>query len=175
MKAKLIIKENAKPIFSKVRQLPFSLKSLFEEEIYFVVCQGVLKKVNTSEYTTPIVPVLKQNNKVRICGDAIVNPQLVVDDYHLPTLDDFFAEMSDCTILTKIDLKQVYLQLEVDEESEKILNSTTHMGLYQSTRLWYDASPAVAIWHRNIENILAKLKRTKAFLDDICICGILEN
>ena len=77
LRAELTSKKDAKPVFMKARQIPFSLKPLVEEEIKQLVSQGVLEPVNSSEYATPIVPILKSNNKIRICGDFIVtvNPQ----------------------------------------------------------------------------------------------------
>lgn len=30
---------------------------------------GILKPVETSEWTTPIVPILKRDGSIRICGD----------------------------------------------------------------------------------------------------------
>ena len=58
----------------------------------YLVQQKVLEKVNFSEYATPIVPILKSDSTVRMCGDfsITVNPQLIIDNYHLPTIDELF-------------------------------------------------------------------------------------
>lgn len=65
--------------------------------------QGILKRVEVSSWATPIVPVLKRNGSMRICGDfsVIVNPCIVVDEYPLPTHDKLFAKMRVVTYFRK--------------------------------------------------------------------------
>ncbi|KAK2578441.1 hypothetical protein KPH14_001058, partial [Odynerus spinipes] len=59
----LTLKDNAKPIFMKHRTVPFKLLPLVEKEIEDLEAAGILVKVNTSEWATPIVPVLKKKVK----------------------------------------------------------------------------------------------------------------
>ena len=113
-------------------------------------------KVNSSDYATPVVPVLKRDNTVHLCGDYSVtlNPNLIVDEHPLPTTDEMFASLADCKHFCKIDLQQAYLQMEVEEASSKLLTINTHKGLYRPTRLMYGVASACAIWQREMENIL---------------------
>ncbi|CAH0730435.1 unnamed protein product, partial [Brenthis ino] len=60
----LVLKENVSPKYYKARSLPFSMKQLVEEEINRLVSQGVLTPVKSSEWATPIVPVLKGNDLI---------------------------------------------------------------------------------------------------------------
>ncbi|XP_046142815.1 uncharacterized protein K02A2.6-like [Osmia bicornis bicornis] len=171
--ARLTLKDNAKPIYVKHRTIPFKLLPLVEKEIQNLEATGILKKVNTSEWATPIVPVLKKEGTVRICGDYSIttNPNLIVDDHPLPTIDELFASMAGGTTFTKIDLRQAYLQLEVREEDQALLTLNTPWGLYKPTRLMYGIASAPAIWQREIENILKGIPGVTVFLDDIKITG----
>ncbi|XP_011858092.1 PREDICTED: uncharacterized protein LOC105555676 [Vollenhovia emeryi] len=121
IEARLKLKENAKPVFLKNRVVPFKLKEKVEAELENMVQAGILEKVESSRWATPIVPVLKKNGQIRICGDfsVTVNPLLVVDEHPLPTIDELFASMTGGKIFSKIDLKQAYLQLPVTEQIEK--------------------------------------------------------
>lgn len=82
---------------------------------------------------------MKKNNRVRICGDfsITVNPNLIIDEHPLPTLDELFASMAGGQMFSKIDLRQAYLQLEVAEENKELLTINTHKGLYRCNRLMY--------------------------------------
>ena len=68
-----------------------------------------------SEWATPVIPVVKQNGTVRICGDVkvTVNPQLKVDQYPLPRIDDIFARLTGGQKFSKIDLRTAYTQMEM--------------------------------------------------------------
>lgn len=57
---------------------------------------GVLTKVEHLDWATPIVPILKADRSVRICGDykAIVNSKLIIDEYPLPTTDELFVKLA---------------------------------------------------------------------------------
>lgn len=173
IQAKLKLKPDVTPVFLKARAVPFKLIPLVEEEIQNLVSEGVLVKVNTSEWATPIVPILKSNNKVRICGDfkVTVNPNLIIDDHPLPTVDELFATMSGGKKFSKIDLRQAYLQMEVNPDDRHLLTINTHKGLYECTRLLYGIASAPAIWQRAIENILQGIPGVSVFLDDIRITG----
>ncbi|XP_011699197.1 PREDICTED: uncharacterized protein K02A2.6-like [Wasmannia auropunctata] len=173
VEAHLKLKENAKPIFIKSRTVPFKLKEKVEVELENMVKAGILEKIESSKWATPIVPVLKKNGQIRICGDfsVTVNPLLVVDEHPLPTIDELFASMAGGRIFSKIDLKQAYLQLPLAEQDREILTLNTHKGLYKCNRLMYGIASAPAIWQRIIENILNGIPGVAVFLDDIRVSG----
>jgi len=79
IKARLVIEEGCQPKFFKPRQVPYALKPKVEAELDELERAGILTKVNYSEWATPIVPVVKRNQTVRICGDfkTTVNPVLI--------------------------------------------------------------------------------------------------
>jgi len=176
-KARLTLKKDLQPVFLKHRTVPFKLLPLVEKELENLEKAGILRKVNTSEWATPIVPVLKKEGKIRICGDYSVtlNSNLIVDDHPLPTIDELFSEMAGGTSFSKIDLKQAYLQLEVREEDQQYLTLNTHRGLYRPTRLMYGIASAPAIWQREIENILRDIPGVTIFLDDIKVTGTNDS
>ena len=68
--------------------------------------------VNVSEWATPIVPVIKKDGPLRLCGGFkdTINPVL--------TADDFFSGLAGGQIFSKIDLCQAYLQMHADQESQ---------------------------------------------------------
>nr|XP_012146541.1 PREDICTED: uncharacterized protein K02A2.6-like [Megachile rotundata] len=145
-------------------------------ELDRLVSKEILIPVKSSEWATPIVPSLKKDGTVRICGDysVTVNKNLLVDEYPLPKLEELFScydRMSGMTVFSKIDLKHAYLQLQVCEEQQSLLTLATHCGLYKPTRLMFGIASAPAIWQRTIEEILRDIDGLKIFLDDIRIAS----
>lgn len=170
--AKLTLREN-KPKYVKARTVPFSLRTKVEEELQRLEAEGTLTKVQHSDWATPIVPVLKKNGSIRICGDfkVTLNPLLNVDQYPLPKIDDIFANLNGGTHFSKIDLKQAYLQLPVDESCKELLTISTHKGLYRYNRMAFGIASAPAIWQRTIEQVLQGVPGTQCMLDDMVITG----
>ncbi|XP_029156135.1 uncharacterized protein K02A2.6-like [Nylanderia fulva] len=176
VQAKLRLSPKATPIFLKARPVPFKLITLLDKELEELSRVGVLTKIENSEWATPIVPILKSNGRIRICGDykATVNPKLIVDEHPLPTINEIFAKLAGGIKFSKIDLRQAYLQMEVDSKSSEILTLNTHRGLFKVNRLMYGIASAPAIWQRTIENILQGIPGTAVFLDDIVVTGESE-
>ena len=175
VKASLTLKTDAKPKFLKARPVPYALKPKIEQELENLEKQGIISKANTSDWATPIVPIVKPNGQIRICGDFKVTVNqaldLEVDKYPLPRVEDIFANLSPGQKFTKLDLRQAYLQLEMDDTSKKVLTINTHKGLYCMNRLVYGVSSAPAIWQRTIEKILQGIDGVQCILDDMVITG----
>lgn len=171
LQARLKVKDNIQPIFFKARQVPYALLQKVEDELNLLVSEGILVKVNNSSWATPIVPIVKSNGKIRICGDfkTTINPSLIIDEHPLPSIENLFSSMAGGDKFSKLDLKQAYLQLEVRPEDREFLTLSTHKGLYQCTRLMYGIASAPAIYQREIENILRDIEGVSVFLDDIRI------
>ena len=55
LKAKLTLRENAQPKFVKARTVPYSLQPKIEKELNNLESQGIITKVDSSEWATPIV------------------------------------------------------------------------------------------------------------------------
>ncbi|XP_055645629.1 uncharacterized protein K02A2.6-like [Toxorhynchites rutilus septentrionalis] len=173
VQATLHLKPGSKPVFLKSRSIPFSIRDTVEREIHKMVESGILVKVNRSEWATPIVPVMKSANKIRLCGDfkLTVNKSLLVDEHPLPTINEMFSNMAGGEKFTKLDLAQAYLQMMVRPQDQTMLTLNTHLGLYQPTRLMYGVASAPAIFQREISQILHGIPGVSVFLDDVKITG----
>ena len=108
--------------------MPFALKEGIEEELDRLESDGIVQRVMHSEWATPIVPIVKPDKKVRICGNfkVTINPVLDVDRYPLPKLEELLAIMSGGKWFSKLDLTNAYLQLALDEESHTRCPLNTH-------------------------------------------------
>ena len=110
---------------------------------------------------------------MRLCGDfkVTVNPQLVVNTYPLPTLDDLQEKMNGGCLFSKLDLSKAYSQIPLHEESRKYTTLTTHKGVYAYNRLPFGISSAAAIFQRNMDHIFHDMPRVLCYPDDILVTG----
>ena len=68
-------------------------------------------------------------------------------------------------------MSQAYLQMQLEEQSQKYLTINTSKGLKQYTRMSYRVKPASGIFQRFIENKLSNILCTVAKIDYILITG----
>lgn len=170
---KLNIKPDSHPKFLKARPVPYAIRPKVEAELESLVKSGVLEPVSRSEWATPIVPVIKRDESVRVCGDfkVTINPVLEAEQYPLPHIDDLFTCLAGGKKFSKIDLNQAYLQMHVDEKSRELLTINTHKGLYRYRRLPFGITSAPAVFQRAMDQILSGLSGVQCYLDDILITG----
>ncbi|UYV66064.1 K02A2.6-like [Cordylochernes scorpioides] len=173
VRARLLVDPEVKPRFFKSRPIPYALKEKISRELDILVKAGILKPVRHAEWAAPIVPVLKSDQTIRICGDFKItaNQALKVDQYPLHKAEDIFAALAGGEKFSKIDLRDAYNQLELDDESQLYTVINTHQGLYKYTRLPFGISSAPALFQKQMDILLKGIPMVFCALDDILITG----
>ena len=67
--AKIFISPKATRRFCKQRSVPYALKSKVDQELEHLETVGVIKPVQFAECAASIVPILKRDGSIRVCGD----------------------------------------------------------------------------------------------------------
>ncbi|XP_033111478.1 uncharacterized protein K02A2.6-like [Anneissia japonica] len=163
------IPERTRPMCAKARPVPYALKDKVELELKRLLENGIISKIDRSDWASPIVVVPKCDGKVSLCGDYKVIVNKVLDDSHhsLPTAEDLFAILEGGKVLTTLDLTNAYLQLSLDRESRKYLTINTHLWLFQLNRLPFVISSAPGIFQCVMIHILQGIPGVVCYLDDI--------
>ena len=130
MKAKFEKKENVLPVFKKKRNVSFASLKKINDELKLEK-MGVLSKVNCSNWASPTVYIKKKSKEIRVCAVFSMSLNGVRKGYHysLPWLEEVFAQLSRGRIFLKMDLNDIYLQIEVDNECSKLLTIKTRRGM----------------------------------------------
>lgn len=158
VKIHLDLKKDAKPVFRKPHAIPFAFKNQVESELKRLEKEGVIEKINTSDWGTPLVPTLKSNGQIRICGNYKVTVNPVLEDYRytIPRIEDIFPALRGG---------------EEDEETSKLLAWSTHIGLFKVKRLSFGPKSACSVFQEKIENIISGIEGCKNYFDDVIITG----
>ncbi|UYV83534.1 K02A2.6-like [Cordylochernes scorpioides] len=167
------IKTLGKPTFLRARTLPYAIRPKVEEASRKMEEQGILTPVEFTRFATPIVPVLKRDGSIRICGDyrSTVNTIVESDTFPVPAVADLQVNLAGGKVFSKLDLKDAYQQLVVDEETAELLAINTHKGLFKVNRLPFGVSCAPGIFQRRMESLIAKIPGVVVYLDDILVTG----
>ena len=173
MEAKIYVDEKASPLYLKARPVPYALMKAGEDKLERLEKEGIISPVDFSEWAAPIVPVVKTDGTVRICGDykCTVNQVSKLDNYPIPKTEDLLASLGGGEKFTKLDMSQAYQQLKLDEESKKFTTINTHKGLFQYNRLPFGVSSSPGIFQRAIENLLQGIPHVIVRMDDILVSG----
>ncbi|GFW22776.1 transposon Tf2-9 polyprotein [Trichonephila clavipes] len=154
-------------------QYPLLSKVELKTKLTDLKKRGIIEKVDSSEWATPVVPVVKSDGSIRLCADYSVtlNPNLIVPQHPLPRLDEIFGSLNGGKQFTKLDFKHAYLQMKVHPDSQKLMTINTHKGLYICKRLMYGLNGAPAIWQRYVDGLFQGMDGVKVFMDDARITG----
>lgn len=172
-KVTLRLKPDAKPVFRPKRPVSYAAIPLVDAELDRFLELGIISPVAYSEWAAPIVNTKKPNGSIRMCADFSTGLNDALETYHypLPTPDSVFATLNGGKYFSKIDFADAFLQIVVDESSRKYLTINTHRGLFQFNRLPFGIKIASAIFQQIIDTMIAGLKRTCGFMDDITVNG----
>ncbi|XP_055633543.1 uncharacterized protein K02A2.6-like [Toxorhynchites rutilus septentrionalis] len=158
-KISLSLKPDAQPVFRPKRPVPFHVIQKVEEELDRLERLDIISPVDFSDWATPIVVVKKPGG-----GKSA---SLETNNHPLPTPEEIFSKLSGSQVFSIIDLSDAYLQVEVNDESKKLLTINTHRGLFRFNRLAPGVKSAPGAFQQLMAKIVSGLRGVEVFLDDI--------
>ena len=171
--ANIFIDESVKPVFCKARPLPYAIKDTVERELDSMVEKEILSPLSYAEWAAPIVPIQKQNEGIRICGDfkVTVNKCSEKDKYPIPRIEDLYTKLAEGTVFSVLDLGMAYLQIVVNQRSRRYLTIYTTRGLFTFNRLPAGICAAPGIFQRIMDGLFSNVEGVVCYLDDLLVCG----
>lgn len=162
---------NATPIKQRFYPVSPAVEQVMFKEIDRMLSLGVIEP-SSSPWSSPMRLVIKPG-KVRLCLDARkLNLVTKKDAYPLPSIEGIFARLPKANIISKLDLKDAYWQVELDDAS-KPLTSFTIPGrpLYQFVVMPFGLCNAPQTMCRLVDQIIPSDLRHCVFgyLDDLVI------
>ena len=143
------------------RKIPLAIEDTVKKELEWQVEKYVLVPVTEpTEWVSQMAVVHKPNGKLRICIDPQPLNTAPNREYcRLPVLDDVLSKLKNAKIFSKLDVREAYWQVMLDEESSKLTTMITPYGQYQWRRLPF--GPKVSsdrIFQRKLDEALEGLE-----------------
>lgn len=169
----LTVNPSVKPVVMPDRRVPIALRDKLKSELERLSGMGVICPVTEpTPWVSQMVVTRKKNGQLRICIDPkYLNEALQRERFTMPHLDDVLHELSQSKIFTKVDLRNGFWHVVLDEESSKLTTFQTYYGRYRWLRLPFGLSVSPEIFQRKVLEIFGGLPGIVAVHDDIIIHG----
>ena len=173
LKVTIHVSKDACPVFMKARHPPYILREGIEKELTRLEKDDIIEKVEFSEWATPIVPVVKKDKSIRICGDfkTTVNKAIKQDTHPIPLIEDLANNLAGGQKFSTLDFSNAYTQLKLDDESKPFTTINTHKGLFRYKRLCFGISSCPSIFQRTMESIFQDIPYCVVYFDNLYITG----
>ncbi|XP_072400652.1 uncharacterized protein [Diabrotica undecimpunctata] len=144
-----------------------------KNELHKLEAEKVIEKISNSNWGTPLLPVMKANGNIRICGNYKITVNKYLKDFNhpLPRIDDIFVALQGGQKFTKLDFLNAYNQLVLDDNTSRLLSWSAPYGIYKVNRLPYGTKPACSIVQAIVKKVLQGCAGTVNFLDDVVVTG----
>ena len=123
------------------RNIPIALrqtvKALVKAKLDELVHRKVISSVlEPTDWVSEMAIVKKTNGDIRICIDPQpLNTALKREHYKLLVLDDILPDLSHAKIFAKLDVKEAYWYVALDEASSNLTTMIMTFGRYKWNRL----------------------------------------
>ena len=135
MTTPLHIVTEGQPIFTPCRKLHGDKKTQVEEQLRQWERDRVIERCESS-WASPIHALKKPDGSWRLCSYfRRVKTVTQLDRYPLPTLSSFSERLVGCTVFNKVDLKQAFQQVCVEESLQEKTAIITTLGLFKFLRM----------------------------------------
>ena len=154
--ATLRIDGNAQPKVLPCRKIPLAIEESVKEELDRLVEKGVLVPVTEpTVWVSQMAVVHKPSGRLRICIDPqLLNAALKREHYKLPVFDDVLPKLKDAKVFSKLDVREAYWHVRLDEESSKLTTMITPSGWYRWKRLPFGLKVSSEIFQRKLDEAL---------------------
>lgn len=160
---------DSRPIQARGKPIPIGLYQRIKDQVNEMLRDQVIEK-SRSEWHSPIRPVEKPNGDIRLAINYRRLNQLTrTDAYPMPRMDEALLKLKGAKVLSKIDLRKGYYQIEMAHEDREKTAFSFDGQLYHFTRMPFGLATAPHTFIRLMHQIFHQVKHASVFFDDLII------
>eukprot|EP00117_Sycon_ciliatum_P022463 scpid41478/ scgid19373/ Uncharacterized protein K02A2.6 len=93
--AEIRLRDGAVPRCIPARPVPYALRTQLDRELDHLEREGIIKKVEAAEWSSPVVVVRKRNGDIRFCADfkVSINKHIDPQQYPIPNPTDLLSSL----------------------------------------------------------------------------------
>ena len=158
------------PHHCKPYPVPHSQEQKLREEVDRLCEYKVLRKVNRSEWASPMFTILKPDKSLRSLADLReLNKRIKRKPFPLPKISDMLHKLEGFQWATSLDLNMGYYHIELTPNSSRLCTIVLPWGKYEYLRLPMGLCNAPDIFQEKMSELMAGLEFARAYIDDLLV------
>ena len=172
----IVLERGSQPVIHAPRKCPIHLKDELKQELDDMEQKGVIKKMTEpTDWVSSIVISRRKNGKLRVCLDPKdLNKAIKRCHHKTPTLEEITHKFAGSRYFSKLDAKNGYWSVVLDEESSRLTTFNSPFGRYCFLRMPFGLVMSQDVFQHRMDQILEKCPGTVSIADDIAVCGKTE-
>ena len=125
-----------------------------------------------TEWLSSITYPRKPDGTLHICLDPRdLNKAIIREHYKAPTLEEISHKLAGATVFSKLDAKDGFWSVHLDNASSHLTTFNTHKGRYRFLRMLFGLKMAQVVFQMRMDQITERLPGIIPIHDDICVFG----
>ena len=172
-----MVRPEAQPVIHAPRKCPIHLKDELKAEMDKMVKDKIIRKVDQpTEWVSSLTYSRKSSGQLRICLDPKdLNKAIKRCHHRTPTLEEITHELSGAKHFSKLDAKNGYWSVELDEESQLLTTFNSPLGRFCFQRMPFGLVMSQDVFQQKMDQILEQCLGTIGIADDVAVFGRTEE
>ena len=159
------------------RKVPIEYKEQIEKALQQMEDLKIITPVTIpTEWVSSITYHRKPDETLCICLDPRdLNKAIIREDYKAPTLEEISHKLAGATVFSKLDAKDGFWSIHLDNASSHLTTYNTHKGRYRFLRMPFILKMAQDVLQMRMDQITERLPGIIAIHDDNCVFGSTQE
>ena len=167
----LILKDpTAAPYHAKAYPVPYSQEQKLKEEVDRLCKQGILRKINRSEWACPMFTISKPDGSLRSLADLReLNKRIRRHPFPIPKIQDMLQKLEGFMWATSLDLNMGYHHILLTPNASRLCTVVLPWGKYKYLRLPMGLCNSPDIFQEKMSKLMTGLEFARAYLDNLLL------
>ena len=165
------------PVEHPCRKYALQRREVIQNELKKMEAMGVfVKEIEPTDWVSSLTFTEKRDWTLRLClGPKDLNRALKRPHHKTPTLEEIMHHFSGAKFFSKLNAKNRYWPIRLDEPSSKLTTFNTPFGRFHFLRLPFGLVLSQDVFQQRMDAILEKCPGCTSIADDVAVYGCTEE